>query len=103
MSKECCMSLHNCIFEKDVSNIGFVYVNGVEKRCNSGLVLGLLSDLDIVIHYTAWYPELVVSLKFDKRRRYSLVAVPFYYSKEVLPMKYLDYLNFNCFDLEDDF
>jgi hypothetical protein len=101
MSKECCMSLSDCVFEKDVSKVGFVYVNGAEKRCTSGFILSILPDLDIVIHYTVWCPKLVISLKFEGKSRFSLVDVPFYYSKEVLPVKYLDYINFNCDDLED--
>jgi hypothetical protein len=97
------MSLSGCLFEKDISKIGFVYVNGVEKSCSSGLILALMPDLDIVIHYTVWCPKLVISLRLEKRRRMTLVEKPFYYSRSVLPVSSSDYLNEHFDDLEDSF
>lgn len=102
ISSECSVGIGSCLFEKDVSKVGFVYVNGVEKRCSSGLVFCLLPDLDVVIHYTPWFPRLVISLKFDKNRRFCLVDVPFYYSKAVLPVCYDDFLDFSFGDLVDE-
>lgn len=84
MKKDCSMSMGDCLFEKGVDSIF------------------KMLDLDIVIHYTPYSPHLIVSLKFDKRRRFCIVDLPFYYSSAVLPARYLGYLDFNFADLEDE-
>lgn len=78
------MSIDDCLFEKDVCSIF------------------KMLDLDIVIHYTPYCPHLIISLKFDKRRRFCIVDLRFYYSSAVLPACYLGYLDFNFADLEDE-
>ena len=102
MMIECVDHVRNCLFDKELSNIGFVYVDGVEKKCSSGLILSLIPDLDFVIHYTPWYPLLAVSLKIDRKVRIGLFLKQFYYSKSVLPVRYDDYLNEQLADLDDE-
>jgi hypothetical protein len=102
MNRGCSCEFRDCLFEKDILNIGLVYVDGKIKRCSSGLVFTFIPKLEIVIHYTAWYPRLVISLKFEKRRRLVLVDEPYPYSGAVLPVRYKEYLDYYFVDLENE-